>query len=392
MTMKSALLQFARVVLFAAFSYPAGAAEPYPIHAMLPLTGNAAFLGQGEQDALVIAERLVNETGGIGGHPLKFIYHDDQGSPQIAVQLANEILGSKPAVLLGPSLVAGCRAIAPLMKNGPVDYCLSPGFHPDAGSFVFSSYASTTDLIEVQLRYFRLKGIKRLALLVSTDATGQDAEAGIKEALALPENKDMQLVQLAYFALGDVSVAAQIEAVKAADPQCLIAWTTGASIGTVFRAIRDAGLDIPIATTGANLIYKLMEQYERVLPRQLYLGTTEWIIRDHTLLQANELRVHDQFYKAYAEAGKKPDLPSIIAWDPAMLVVAALRAHGTEAGAARVNDHLSRLKGFAGLNGIYDFPAVPQRGLDGRDGLVTIWSVGDRTWQVVSRPGGEPLK
>jgi branched-chain amino acid transport system substrate-binding protein len=392
MTMKSVIFPLARAVVFAAISYPAGAAEPYPIHVMVPLTGNAAFLGQGEQEALGFAEGLINSTGGIRGRPLKFIYHDDQGSPQVAVQLINEILSSKPAVLIGPSLVAGCRAIAPLVKDGPVDYCLSPGYHPDPDSHVFSSYASTTDLIEVQLRYFRLKGIRRLALLVSTDATGQDAETGFKEALAQPENKDMQLVQLAHFAVGDVSVAAQIEAIKAADPQCLVAWSTGAPIGTVFRAIRDAGLDIPIATTGANLIYKLMEQYSNVLPRQLYLGTTEWITRDHTRLEPNEFEAHDQFYKAYGAAGRKPDLPSIIAWDPAMLLIASLRALGPEASAAQVNDHLSHLKDFAGLNGIYDFSAVPQRGLGGRDGLVTIWSTRDQTWQVVSRPGGEPLE
>jgi branched-chain amino acid transport system substrate-binding protein len=390
--MRQAVLLFAAAALFATSPLAIRAAEPYPIHVIVPLTGNAAFLGQGEQEAFDIAERLANESGGIGGRPVKFIYHDDQGSPQVAVQLTNEILGAKPAVLIGPSLVAGCRAIAPLVKDGPVDYCLSPGFHPDAGSYVFSSYASTTDLIEVQLQYFRLKGIKRVALLVSTDATGQDAEAGIREALALPENNSMQLVQLAHFAVTDVSVAAQIEAIKAADPQCLIAWTTGAPVGTVFRAIRDAGLDIPIATTGANLIYKLMEQYESVLPRQLYLGTTEWTIRDHALLRPDELQAHDEFYKAYSAAGKNPDLPSIIAWDPAMLLIAALRSGGPEATAAQVNEHLSRLKDFAGLNGMYDFPTTPQRGLDGRDGLVASWSPPDHTWKVISKPGGEPLK
>ena len=51
----------------------ARAAEPYPIHVMVPLTGNAAFLGQGEQDAFVLAETLINESGGIKGRPVKFV-------------------------------------------------------------------------------------------------------------------------------------------------------------------------------------------------------------------------------------------------------------------------------------------------------------------------------
>jgi branched-chain amino acid transport system substrate-binding protein len=392
MMRSSAGVPLAAAAFFAAFSSAGRAAEPYAIHVMVPLTGNAAFLGQGEKDAFDIAEQTVNESGGIRGRPLKFIYHDDQGSPQVAVQLTNDILGSKPAVLIGPSLVAGCRAIAPLLKDGPVDYCLSPGFHPDVGSFVFSSYASTIDQTLVQVRYLRLKNLKRLALIVSTDATGQDAEVGLKEALARPENKDMELVEIAHFNPGDVSVAAQIEAIKAANPQCLITWSTGAPVGMTFRAIRDAGLDIPVATTGANQIYKLMEQYDGVLPRTLYFGSTEWIERDHALLQPIELPAHDEFYKAFAAAGKKPDLPSDIAWDPAMLLIASLRALGPDASAAQVHDYLAHLKDFAGLNGIYDFQAVPQRGLGGSDSLVTVWSPDDHTWQVVSKPGGEPLK
>jgi hypothetical protein len=42
------------------------------------------------------------------------------------------VLAEKPAVILGSGLLAMCAAIAPLMQNGPVDYCLSPSFHPNA--------------------------------------------------------------------------------------------------------------------------------------------------------------------------------------------------------------------------------------------------------------------
>ncbi len=73
------------------------------------------------------------------------------------MQLANDLIAQKPAVMLGSSLVATCRAIAPLMKDGPVDYCLSPGIHPDAGSYVFTASVSTLDLANALVRYFRLQ-------------------------------------------------------------------------------------------------------------------------------------------------------------------------------------------------------------------------------------------
>ena len=65
----------------AAAAPPAEAADPYNINAILPLTGGAAFLGKGEQQALQIAEKFVNKTGGIKGRPLEFVFHDDQTEP-----------------------------------------------------------------------------------------------------------------------------------------------------------------------------------------------------------------------------------------------------------------------------------------------------------------------
>ena len=112
---------------------PAGAEEPYDLHVIIPLTGNAAFLGQEEQQFLKLLEGQVNREGGIGGRPLRLVFHDDQTNPQVAVQVADEIIAQHPPIFLGPSIVAECNAIAPLLSDGPVEYCFSPGVHPAPG-------------------------------------------------------------------------------------------------------------------------------------------------------------------------------------------------------------------------------------------------------------------
>ncbi len=97
------------------------------INVILPLTGGGAFLGKAEQQALTQFEKAVNSSGGIHGQPVKFVFHDDQRSPQVAVQLANQVKATNPPVILGSALVALCNAMAPLMKEGPLLYCFSPG-------------------------------------------------------------------------------------------------------------------------------------------------------------------------------------------------------------------------------------------------------------------------
>ena len=259
-------------VLAAALQGATAPAYAYDINAILPLTGGASFLGKEEQKALQLAEPIINKAGGIKGQPLHFEFYDDQSNPQTGVQLANRVIAAKPAIIVGSSLVAVCNAMAPLMQNGPVQYCFSPGIHPPPGSYVFTSSVSTLDLADAMLRFFRLKGWTRIAFMTSADATGQDAEHGLNEIAAKPENKDITVVERAHFNTTDVSVAAQIEHIKAANPQVLVAWSTGTPIATVFKGIIQAGLDIPISTTNGNMTYAQMTQYASFLPKQLYIA------------------------------------------------------------------------------------------------------------------------
>ena len=102
-------------------------------------------------------------------------------------------------------------------------------------------------------------------------------ERNIRELLALPENHDIVVTGDARFNPTDVSVAAQIQRIKGAGPQAMIAWTTGSPIGTVFKAISDAGLDIPVATTDGNMTYAQMDQYAAFLPKTLYIPASQWM-------------------------------------------------------------------------------------------------------------------
>lgn len=371
------------------------AADSYDIHSIMPLTGGGSFLGQGEQQSLQLAEKVVNAAGGLNGKPIHFIYHDDQSSPQVAVQLTNELIASRPAVMLGSSLVAMCSAIAPLVQQGgPVEYCFSPGIHPERGSYSFTSSVSTLDLANAVIRYFRLKGWTKLALMFSTDASGQDAEKGIKSVLDLLENKAMSIVQIAHFATTDVNVSAQLENVKAANPQAFIAWSTGAPIATIFRGMIQAGLDLPTATTDGNMTRAQMAQYESFLPRQIYFPAAEWVVANDPKfpMEAAVAEKQKAFYGAFKEAGLTPDIASELAWDPAMILVDALKKLGPNAGAPQIRDYLAGLKAYAGINGIYDFDREPQRGLAVANAVVTRWNRDAKTWQVVSKATGIPLE
>jgi len=60
-----------------------------------------------------------------------------------------------------------------------------------------------------------------------------------------------------------------------------------------------------------------------------------------------------------AAIGSKPDMIEISGWDPAMLVVDALRKLGPDASAAKLRAYLLNVRGWVGVNGPYDFHANP---------------------------------
>lgn len=385
----------AALVLVAAFAIPPGpsrAAEPFTINAIVPETGAASFLGQEEVQALNAVEALVNKSGGISGRPIKFAVVDDQSSPQTAVQLLNGIMARKPGVVLGSSFTSTCSAIAPLVASGPVEYCFSPGVHPPPGSYQFSGSNSTTDLLKVASIFFHESGWTKIAVITSTDATGQDADRGI--AAAFNAENGETIVDHEHFNISDVSVAAQLARIKASGAQALIAWSTGTPFGTVLRGAKEAALTIPILTTTGNLTYAQMKAYAAFMTPNLYFAAAPFIAPDQVTDPAVR-RAVEAFVNAFKPTGVKPDVGQSLAWDPALLVVDVLKHVGLDASATKIRDYLNHIGGknpWVGIYGKYDFTASPQRGLGTAGVEMVRWDPSKEAWIAASTPGGHPLK
>jgi branched-chain amino acid transport system substrate-binding protein len=371
---------------------PVAAADPLEINVILSLTGPGSFLGKNEQSAIAVVESNVNKAGGIGGRPVHFVIADDQSSPQVDVQLASALMAKDVPIVLGPSLVGGCSAITALLKaDGPLLYCLSAGAHPVKGSYEFTYGVSTRDLIVVNIRYFHERGWKKIALIATTDASGQDGETGLDEALKRPEFADMSVVAREHFGASEQTVTAQISRIKASGAQALMAWGTGSPVGTVFRSMSDAGLDVPTGVSASNLVYSEMKQFAAILPPQFMSAGLPAVALSS--IPPGPLQVAVREYSDSLTAiGAHPDVAQAIGWDPAIITINAYKKLGVKATAAQFREYLSGLNGFAGANGVYDFRDGSQRGLTERNGIMVKWDPAKDTWTAIRKFGGAPLK
>lgn len=379
--------------LVASLSSAVLAAGTYDINVVVPLTGSAAFVGQGERDSLLALQDQINATGGIADSKLNFIFHDDQTAPQLAVQLTTQIVGSQPAVVMGSSLVAMCLAMAPLVENGPLQYCLSPGIHPKGGSYVFSTSSSSTDQIAAVVRYYRMMGWTKIATLMTTDASGQDGDRSVAEVLQLPENKGkMELLVQEHFTPSDVSVSAQMARIKGSGAQAIIAWTTGAPAATVFRSMAQQGVDLPVAPTSGNQTFAAMKQWQAFLPKQLILASALYPQHPPGVKLDPAVEGAQQAMNAsLAKRGLKADNMVATTWDAGLIVASGLRKLGSGATAAQLRQYIDGLTDFAGVDGTYNFSKYPQRGLGPESSTVTTYDAKTDSWVWLSQPGGAPL-
>jgi branched-chain amino acid transport system substrate-binding protein len=361
------------VVATALPSAAATSGAPVEINAVLSMTGGGAFFGQAEARALKVIEAMVNAGNGVRGRPVVFTVFDDQTSPQVAVQLTNQLIAKNVPLMLGPSTPGGCFAIAPIIdKPGPVAMCLNPSGHPAPGSFQYAPFADSSEVAIATLRYLRGRGITRLALFNSTDASGHDADTVFEAALKLPENRSVQKVAEEHFSPGDISVAAQITHIKNAGAQAIVSFETGQPFGTVLRGMRDAGLDVPVATTGGNMTFTQMQQYAAFLPNDiLFGGTVAWSPGDARVPAVRKAQL--AYLAALDKAGMKPEGGYATVWDPAMLAVDALNALGPDVDATKMRSYLAGLHGWIGIQGTYDFRQFPQRGVGADAVLVMRW-------------------
>jgi branched-chain amino acid transport system substrate-binding protein len=379
-------------VLLAGATVPAGAqTATINLEAILPMTGQAAFVGQAESQSLNAFEKYVNANGGLRGAPIHFEIRDDQTSPQVALQLTNAAIARKVPVIFGSSVAATCSSIgAAIAASGPVQFCFSPAVSPAKGSYAFATGPAIVDSIRTILIYAKLRGFHRVAYIGSTDATGIATVAANTELFKSPDMRGMELVADERVATGDVTATAQLAKIKAARPDVLWTSTSGTVFGLVIHALADIGLEAPVLTNPANANAAQLKGLGALLPRELYFPGVPYQLGD--LLKDPDLRKQSKMFSdAFKMIGVEPTSVHALAWDPLLITTAAYRQFGPTMTADQLKTFTLSQRHFGGLNGFYNF-GVDQHGLDSNAVLVTGWDRTKQDFYAASQLGGTPIR
>ncbi len=351
--------------------------EPYAIGVLTAQTGPASWLGDGELKAANMVAEQINSQGGIDGHPLKIVFYDTASSPEQTVKGASKLMGDGVLAIIGPSLVAESKAIAPLVKaQGPLVYSLSGGYRPE-NNWMFAASAQTEIMQKTVLDYFKTKGVKRIALLAATDSTGQEAVDSLKD---LSEKEGgFEIVAVERVNPTDVDVTVQINNIKSKKPEALIAWMTGKLVNVAAKNFYQVGMDIPLVVSHGNLSYKFLDGIKGFTPKTLLMPATKDFAWKSLPDSDPQKKVNEKLHVDYKNKyGKEADFGPGVAFDAMNLIVDGLRKTGSDK--EKLRAYLENVNNYAGATAVFNFSPQDHRGTGRKD--TVLLQVKDQQFQL----------
>jgi branched-chain amino acid transport system substrate-binding protein len=347
--------------------------EPIRVGAILSYTGPSAPLGLPQVNALKLAEEDINAHGGINGRPIHFDIVDDGAKPDVAAQLATQMVGSGVAAIICGTRVATTDAAARVTSAaGVLQIYLTPGaeaWHARDGSVVKNVFeAAARDQLEAQalLNYARGKlHAKSIAILHDENLYGTNGAAIVTDQA---KAYGLQVLGSEAYPGTATDFTPQIVKLRDVHPDVLVIWGATQTPALATRAARTLG--IKTAILGSSGI--LSEGFLKVA------GSAA----DDVYSAAN-LNFHDPnaqqkaLYDAYQTAYKDRIVAfAAQAWDGAHIVADALtQAHGKTDGAT-LEAILERGQPIHGVQGTFRFSPTDHNGLTADDVHIVVARAG----------------
>ena len=299
----------------------AAAGEPIKIGAVLSLTGPGAGLGLAERSGIQLAEKTINERGGVKGRPIKVLIEDDGSKPDIAKSKAeNLIFGEKVKLILGPSLTASTGAVAAITNSEHLGQLAMTGLGPP----IELTYKSLYHMLPPQslnaraMLEYTTKALKAKKVGVLHDSGYGNLVMNNLKATAGAYG--IEFVAVEKFEVGATDVSTQAAKVRAAEPEVVFVIATSP---TPFRNARQMRIEQPIVSAIGSSAYEYVRGmgefgHDIVFP--------EFLVGEDPLpYQADFVALYRKTYNAL------PKNYDAAGWDAVNIAVKALEKAGADA-------------------------------------------------------------
>jgi branched-chain amino acid transport system substrate-binding protein len=334
----------------------AQAADTIKIGHVCSITGWAGMLGSPQRDAMLAMVEDLNKKGGLLGKQIEIFIEDDKSQPTTAVIAATKLIRDvKVNLIVGTTLNDSAQAIIPIVEQEQVPMvCTAPVVVPFK-KWVFyvgpGDQKMAVHVVELAIETFKPK---KIALLHDTALYGVGGAKIINKELT--QFPGVSIVITEKYEPGDTNMVPQLTKIKAANPDLLIIYGTGAGPAVVAKNYKQLGLTIPVVGGGG------LGAPDFVKVGGPIAEESKWAIGVLRISVAESLSMNDPYRKNVyepmkkifqnkfgAEKGASLNVFHVSPMDAIVMASMAIKAANTDNRAA-VRDALEKVK-FEGLLG-----------------------------------------
>jgi branched-chain amino acid transport system substrate-binding protein len=355
----------------------ASADEPITIGAILSYTAASAPLGVPQVNALKLAEQTMSAHGGVAGRSVHFDIVDDEGKPDIAAQLASEMVGRNVAAVIYGTRVASAIAISRVVaQSGKLGVYVSPSIQQwqtraGVAKTIFQTIPSNEDEVQALLVFARSKlRAKSIAILHDENTYGQTISQLMSDRA---QRSGLSVLGRESYPGSATDFTAQIERLRQGNPDVFFVLGAAQTPGLAVRQLRTLGVKQPLLGGSGILSQAFIN---------IAGPAAEGVYSDVNLNLAAPRPLQRDFFATYRAAYHElPPEFAADAWDAANLIRLALVATKSNPDGTALANAIENMKPFPGVLGTYRYSAANHNGLSVDN--VHIAVVRDGRWTTI---------
>lgn len=346
----------------------------HKVGVILPLSGPGSLIGKDTESALKVFQEI---DPGAEGLNITYIVCDDETTPTGASTCARKLVQQDNVdMVYGPIFAGMFEGAKPVLQNGPPSITSSPYSVPPANSSIFAASGAALDLDRTTLEFAKERGYKKVAVLATTDHTGQTALENIKEV-----NKDLGLdITVETMGPADADVSAQLTKLKQGDPDYIYVAAAGAAGGVALKGMDQQGMDIPTAMIWSNTTSSFFDASRQFLPTELVFAMSPSWLPDELDDAEKAKQVKDLQAGFEKETGSEISFVVQGAYDSFQLINATLKESGGDK--EKGLKYLSNLENFDGLNWTISYTPEDHRGSNSSNYVMMRYDGDSDSWST----------
>ncbi|BAY35394.1 putative periplasmic amino acid-binding protein (plasmid) [Nostoc carneum NIES-2107] len=289
--------------------------EIIKVGGIVPLTGTAAYLGEGEKFGMQLA---------LDEHPdmkskINFVFEDSQGKPEVAVSAARKLLDFENVNIHTVSTTGATLSTLPIYKQSGKDILvfaqsMMPGLTKDY-PFAFRIYATADEEMKLLADYAKKQKYLRIGTLNITNRAGDEAAKLLQQRISEYGGKIELQESLPSTEKDFRSVLTKFKQ-KNLDAIMVYAFTT--TYPGVLQQMEETGLKTPVL---ANLQFAVGGFEKQVSPeilRQVVFPASRYYV------EQNDPKIQE-FNKKAKAAGKEANHDIAYFYDMTNILIAAIQ-------------------------------------------------------------------